>query len=349
MRELHIQNHIINDASECFVIAEVGHNHQGSLETCKKMFKEAANSGAHAVKLQKRNNKQLFTKSFYAKPYDNENSYGATYGEHREFLEFNKDQYLDLQKYAEALELVFFATPFDTDSVDFLEEIKVPCYKLASGDLRTIPLIEKIAKTGKPILISTGASYLDEVKIAYETVLRHHNQICILQCTSGYPIEAHEAHLNVLDTYRKECPQAVLGYSGHDNGILLPVIAYLKGARVIEKHFTLNRAWKGTDHKFSLEPVGMRKMVRDLKRVRECLGNPEKVCLQGEEAGRVKMGKSIYTARDLEAGTVLSNDLITLKSPGGGLTPDKLPSVLGRTLKRNMKEEEFITLQDLND
>jgi len=347
MREIKIDQQIINDDSECFVIAEVGHNHQGSVDKCKKIFKEAAICGANAVKLQKRNNKALFTKKEYAKAYDNPNSYGVTYGEHREFLEFGKDEYLELKSYAENLGLIFFSTAFDLDSVDFLEDIGVPCYKIASGDLRTLPLIEKVAQTKKPLFISTGASNMEEVKQAYEMVLRYHNQVCFMQCTAGYPVEPKEGHLNVIDTYRREFPEAVIGYSGHDSGILLPIVAYLKGGRVVEKHFTLNRAWKGTDHKFSLEPVGMRKMVRDLKRTKECLGNPEKICLDCESAGRIKMGKSTYTAKNLTAGTVLTEEDLSYKTPGGGIAPNQLDQVLGRTLICDIQEDELIKLDML--
>ena len=146
----------VSDVSPCYVIAEIGHNHQGNIESCKKLFLEAKLSGANAVKLQKRNNKKLYTEKFYNSLYDNPNSYGETYGLHREFLEFNKDQYIELKKYAKQIEITFFATPFDFDSVEFLEEINLPFYKIASADITNLPLIDYVASKKKTIIFCIG-------------------------------------------------------------------------------------------------------------------------------------------------------------------------------------------------
>ena len=155
---LKIGAHEIGDHTGCYVIAEIGHNHQGSLERARELFREAKLAGAHAVKLQKRDNRGLYTRAAYNKPYDNENSFGATYGEHREFLEFGKNEYRDLQAYAKELGVDFFSTAFDMASADFLEELDIPAYKIASGDLKSTPLLRHVAKFGKPIVISTGGA-----------------------------------------------------------------------------------------------------------------------------------------------------------------------------------------------
>jgi sialic acid synthase len=268
-----IGKHTINDDSHCYVIAEIGHNHQGSVKKARELFKEAKLAGAHAVKLQKRHNRSLYTKAAYNKPYDNENSFGATYGEHREFLEFGQKEYKELQAYAKELDIDFFATAFDMASADFLEALDVPAYKIASGDLKSEPLLRHVAEFGKPIVISTGGALIEDVQRAYDTLMPINPQLCILQCTAGYPASFDELDLRVVAQYRQRFPKAVIGYSGHDNGIAMPVAAYVLGARVVEKHFTLNRAMKGTDHAFSLEPVGLRKMVRDLERTAAALGD----------------------------------------------------------------------------
>jgi N-acetylneuraminate synthase/sialic acid synthase len=177
----------INDQTECYVIAEIGHNHQGSVAKAKELFKEAKLAGAHAVKLQKRDNRGLYTRAAYDRPYDNENSFGATYGEHREFLEFGLPEYTELQAYARELGVDFFSTAFDTASADFLEALDIPVYKLASGDLKSTPLLKHVARFGKPMIISTGGALIEDVQRAYDTIMPINPQLAILQCTAGYP------------------------------------------------------------------------------------------------------------------------------------------------------------------
>lgn len=335
-----IGNHVVNDDSDCYVIAEIGHNHQGSLATCKELFLAAKNAGVNAVKLQKRDNKTLFTKETYCKVYDNPNSYGVTYGEHREFLEFGWHDYVELQKYAKELGLDFFSTAFDFPSADFLEKLDVPAYKFASGDLKTIPLLKHVAKFGKPMIMSTGGASLDDIRRAYDAVAPINNQICIMQCTGGYPPEWHELNLMVIDTLRKEFPDIVIGFSSHDSGIAMAVAGYMLGARIIEKHFTLNRAMKGTDHAFSLEPTGMTKMVRDLRRLKLALGDGKKITYASEKAPITKMGKSLVAKRELPQGHVLTDDDIAMKSPGGGVPPYEWENIVGMTLVQPMQEDE---------
>jgi N-acetylneuraminate synthase/sialic acid synthase len=330
------------------VIAEIGHNHQGKLDKARELFREAKLAGAHAVKLQKRDNRGLYTRAAYNKPYDNENSFGATYGEHREFLEFGMMEYRELQRYAAELGVDFFATAFDMASADFLGELDMPAFKIASGDVKSIPLLKHVASFGKPIVISTGGALFDDVQRAYDTIMAINPQLGILQCTAGYPAAFEELDLRVVSQYRERFPGAVVGYSGHDNGIAMPVAAYVLGARIVEKHFTLNRAMKGTDHAFSLEPVGLRKMVRDLERTHKALGDGQKKIYESEKAPIIKMGKSLVVARDLPAGHVLTKDDIVMKSPGGGIPPYELDSVLGRITLKALYEDDFLSFEMLS-
>jgi N-acetylneuraminate synthase/sialic acid synthase len=340
--------HEIGDHSECYVIAEIGHNHQGSLEKAKELFRQAKLSGAHAVKLQKRDNRGLYTKAAYEKPYDNENSFGATYGEHREFLEFGTDKYRQLQAYAKEIGVDFFSTAFDIASADFLAELDIPAYKIASGDLKSTPLLKHVARLGKPMIISTGGALIEDVQRAYDTIMPINTQLAILQCTAGYPAAFEELDLRVISTYRDRFPNAVIGFSSHDNGIAMPVAAYILGARIVEKHFTLNRASKGTDHAFSLEPVGLTKMVRDLERTHKAMGNGVKKIYESEKAPIVKMGKSLVVARDLPAGHVLSREDIVMKSPGGGIPPYELDKVLGHATLKPLRVDDFLTFEVLS-
>ena len=347
-RTIRIGRHTIGDDSGCYVIAEIGHNHQGSLQKARELFREAKQAGAHAVKLQKRNNRGLYTKAAYNKPYDNENSFGATYGEHREFLEFGLKEYRELQAYAKELDIDFFATAFDLESADFLESLDVPAYKLASGDLKSAPLLTHVAKFGKPIIISTGGARFEDVQRAYDTIVPINPQLCILQCTAGYPASFEELDLRVITQFRERFPKAVIGFSGHDNGIAMAVAAFVLGARVVEKHFTLNRAMKGTDHAFSLEPVGLRKMVRDLERTALALGDGVKKIYDSEKAPIVKMGKSLVVARDLPAGHVIGPQDVVMKSPAGGIAPYDIHKVIGRITLKPLFEDDFLSFEALS-
>ena len=345
---LNIGSRVIGDSTPCYVIAEIGHNHQGSLDKARELFREAKLAGAHAVKLQKRDNRGLYTRAAYEKPYDNENSFGPTYGEHREFLEFGRDEYTALQAYARELGVDFFATAFDMASADFLASLNVPAYKIASGDLKSVPLLKHVASFGKPMIVSTGGALLEDVQRAYDAILPINPQLAILQCTAGYPAATEELDLRVIATYRERFPHAVIGFSSHDNGIVMPVAAYMLGARIIEKHFTLNRAMKGTDHAFSLEPVGLRKMVRDLDRTFKAMGDGTKKVYESERAPIVKMGKSLVVAHNLPSGHVLSPRDVVMKSPGGGIPPYDIDKVIGRTTLKPLHEDDFLSFDVLS-
>lgn len=339
----------ISEDSQCFIIAEICHNHQGSVELARKMIVEAAKCGAHAVKLQKRSNRDLFTLEMYNRPYDSENSFGATYGEHREALEFGEKEYLELKEYAEGLGLVFFATPFDIQSVEFLERVGVPAYKVASACITDTPLLERIGKTGKPVFLSTGTSNEEDVDRAYSVLKKSGSPLCLLHCVAAYPMMNYkEANLKAISTMKTRYPDALIGFSSHESGIVLPVVAYMLGARVVEKHFTLNRAMKGTDQHFSLEPQGLEKMARDLSRIYESLGDGVKVIQPSELDAKKKLGKSIYALLDIPEGAVLSPEMIAFKSPAIGLPPYAVDDILGRTVKKAIPKDGAIRMEDVS-
>ena len=205
-----------------------------------------------------------------------------------------------------------------------------------------------LQRFGKPVVISTGGALLEDVQRAYDTIMPINPQLAILQCTAGYPAAFEELDLRVIGTFRERFPRAVIGFSSHDNGISMPVAAYMLGARIVEKHFTLNRTSKGTDHAFSLEPVGLRKMVRDLERTHTALGNGVKKIYDSEKAPITKMGKSLVVARDLPSGHILGPGDIVMKSPGGGIPPYELQNVLGRATLRPLMEDDFLTFEVLS-
>jgi sialic acid synthase len=347
-RKLVIDGHEISDSSDCWVIAEIGHNHQGKMDTAKELFRAAKECGASAVKLQKRDNRELYTREMYNKAYENENSFGTTYGEHREYLEFGMSEYQELKDFANELGITFFSTAFDFSSADFLAKLDIPAFKIASGDLRNIPLLKYVAGFQKPVIVSTGGGTIDDVQRAYDAVMPINRQLCILQCTAGYPCAFDEMNLNVITTFRERFPDIVVGLSSHDNGIAMVVAAYVLGARVVEKHFTLNRAMKGTDHAFSLERAGMRRVVRDLQRTRVALGDGMKATYPSERAPLLKMGKKLVAARDLPANHKIDSDDVAIKSPGDGTPPFELDRILGKLTRRPLQKDENLTFDDLD-
>jgi sialic acid synthase len=325
-----------------YVIAELCTNHEGDLDKALKMIKVAAEyCKVHAVKFQKRS-KELFTKKYYDRSYSGQNSYGKTYSEHREVLEFDKNEYQELIKYAKKYKVDFMSTAFDIPSVDFLEELGVSSYKIASGDVTNTSLIEYMAKLKKPLFLSTGAATLAEIRIAHDIIRNFHDKLCILHCVAMYPTETQKLNLNILKTLKQEFPDVILGYSGHELGILAPIAAHLLGATVIEKHFTLNNEWKGADQKMSLEPEMMKTLVENLTAIPLMYGTGQKVVNDYEADARIKMGKSIYSARSLQNGTTITLSDICIKSPGGYLPPYELNNILGQKLVVPLAEEEPI-------
>lgn len=304
-------------------------------------------AGASAVKLQKRSNRSLFTKDYFERPYNSENSFGDTYGEHREFLEFDRQQYIELQNYSSELGIIFFATAFDFESADFLEDLNVPAFKIASGDLKNIPLIRYLASFGKPLFISTGGGSQEDIDRVVSELKPMNVPYCILQCTAGYPPSWDELNLRVISTLRHKYPEQVIGFSSHDNGIAMSVAAYALGARVIEKHFTLNRTLKGTDHAFSLEPQGLSKLVRDLDRLYLALGDGAKRQYPSEFEPLQKMGKKIVFSRNIGIGESITESDLDFRSPGDGISPWMLSEVIGKKLKRAMFKEDTLRLEDI--
>jgi len=348
MRRLVIDGVEIRDEQPCYVIAELGHNHQGDVEQAKRLIDAARECGVNAVKLQKRSNRTLYTREFYEQPYDNELSFGSTYGEHREALELAKDDYAELLRHAGKAGITLFATAFDFESADELAELGVPAFKFASGDLKNTPLQRHVASFGKPMLLSTGGATMGDIERAVDTILPINDQLAVLQCTAAYPASVEDLNLKVISTLRERFPDLVIGLSDHQNGIAMAVVAFMLGARIIEKHFTLDHALKGRDHAFSLMPEGMRRLVRDLHRVPAALGDGEKRPLPIEADPLAKMGKKIVAARELELGHVLGAADLAIKSPAdGGLPPYELDRLVGRRLRRPVAFEDFVTFDDV--
>lgn len=347
MASIELDGSVYSENSLPFVIAEIGHNHQGDVDIALRMIKAAEQAGATAVKLQKRSNKKLFTPEFYNAPYASENAYGSTYGEHRDYLELDVDEYRACMDEAERLGLTFFATAFDLESAEFLNDLGVPLFKVASGDLSNHPLLEKLSSFGKPLIVSTGGATLEEITASVQVLTEANARFALLQCTAGYPPAPEETNLRVIETLRVAFPDTVIGYSGHDSGVIYSVVAYALGARIIEKHFTLDRTMKGTDHSFSLEPRGMRKLVDEFESIRLALGDGKKVRYDSELGPLRKMGKMIVASRQLAAGTIVTENMLDFRSPADGLPPSMSKELVGRKLRRSIDEFEPLSLEDV--
>lgn len=319
----------VGDDHPIYVIAECGHNHLGSVEECRRLFVMARDAGANAVKLQKRDNLALYTEKFFNSPYNSEAAYGPTYGTHREALEFSLSQYLELSDFAKQLNLTFIATPFDLPSVDFLETVNVPYYKVASGSITNPLLLRKIKSLGKPVVVSFGGASFGEVERAVRELAGC--PLVLMHCTAEYPLTIEHANLGKITRLKEMFPSCVVGFSDHQDGISLGAVAYTLGARVFEKHVTMNHSNKGTDHSFSLEFSGLTQYIKYIRDAQIGTGFVEQPFEEEREPLR-KMGGSLRFIRDMKAGDAVAAEDLTIKSPMDGLCGWDYDEVLGRRL-----------------
>ena len=346
-RTFKLPNRTLDDNSPAFIIAEIGINHQGNIDIAKKLILQAKESGADAVKFQKRSISRILTKEGLEMPYENRNSFGKTYGEHKKKLELTEDEYRELKLFTDNQGLYFSASGWDEESIDFLLDIDVPFFKMASADLSNFPLLKHTAKTGKPMILSTGMANMDLVKNAVELIAEYNKNVAIMQCTSTYPTNFKEINLNVIKTYQKEFKKFVIGYSGHELGIAIPSVAVALGARIIERHFTLDRTMKGGDHAASLEPHGFSKMVRDIRHIEDAMGIFEKQLQESEKPIFKKLAKSIVTLVDIKKDQLISAEMLTTKGPGSGVSPTRFNEIIGKKLNKDLDMDVVIKDEDV--
>ena len=277
----------IGDECLPFIIAEIGNNHNGSVKNAKELIKKAKEINVDAVKFQIKDIEKSFSKELLDSPYEGQNSFGKTYREHKEFLEFNFDELKEIYDYANEIGIICFSTPFDVTSVEILEKLKNPIYKISSFHVTDIPLIEAICKTKKPIILSTGMSSLQEIENAVKIIKDKGNELILLQCTSCYPTDDKDVNLRVINSYKNKF-EVLVGYSGHERGTSITSAAVVLGACVLERHFTLDRTMKGPDHASSVETEGMKLIVEKAQRIFNSLGENEKKVLDCELKNRKK-------------------------------------------------------------
>jgi sialic acid synthase SpsE len=330
-----------------YIIAEAGINHNGDFNIAKKLIFEAAKAGADAIKFQKRTIDEMYIKDFLDQPYLQSYAFGKTYGEHKKYLEFSEDQYFELQSYAKSFEIEFLVSGFDFSSFDFIEhKLNVPIHKIASPFITHFPLLKRVAQYGKPIIISTGMHTLDEIKKAVEYIKPINDKIIVFQATTLYPCPNDEVNLNVLTTFKKEL-KTLVGYSSHDKGVVLPAVSVAFGACVIEKHFTIDRTMTGPDHIASVEPRGLELICKYTKVAHEGLGSHLKYIHKSEEPQRLKYGVSIVSAQDIKVGDTITSQNITVKCPGGGISPVFYEELLGKTAQKDIRLDTIIYEGDI--
>lgn len=335
----------VGDGQPTFVIAEIGQNHNGEVELAKKLIDMAVRCGADAVKFQKRDIPSELTRVAYDRVYDSPNSFGHTYGEHRIALELDEEQHVELKEYALAQGIPYFCTPCDVPSVEMMERIGVPYYKVASRDLTNIPTLEAMAKTGKPVIISTGMASLDDIDEALKALGDGPETVFILQCISQYPAEMENVNLAAMATLRERYGK-ITGFSDHTPGIIAGVAASVMGAAIVEKHITLSRAMKGSDQAGSLEEPGLKKMIEYIRLAEKARGDGVKEVNPATKAAKDKLARSLTSAVDIAEGTVLTEEHLTLKSPGTGLKWVEKDQLLGKTAKRDIPVDVTLSTED---
>jgi N-acetylneuraminate synthase len=345
MPEIQIGDRLIGNGHPTYIIAEIGVNHNGIPQLAFELIDIAVDAGADAVKFQKRNLKNLYPKKYL----DNVNA-----GEKSlryllpilQKVELPESTYQEIARYCQKKGITFLCSPFDKESADFLETLEVPAYKVASADLTNLPLIDHLAKKKKPLILSTGMSRPDEVEFTVKFLKERNVQFALLHCNSTYPAAFEDINLRYMDQLRKY--DVPVGYSGHERGIAVSMVAAALGANILERHITLDRAMDGPDHAASLEPQGFKKMVRDIHLVTLALGTgEEKFFSRGEILNRESLAKSLVAARQIEPGETLTDEMITVKGPGLGLSPQRYPELLGKLAERMIEEDEPFVETDL--
>lgn len=342
-----IGNRLLGDGEPCYVIAEIGNNHNGDFDRAIALVDAAVAAGADCAKFQMRKLDEVYRASSLSGK-DDDLAVEYTLDLLRRF-ELPTAQQKKIAEYCAAKGIEYLCTPWDAKSVAVLESFGVEAYKVASADLTNLPLLARLTATGKTLIVSTGMSTTDEIKAAAKFLDDRNASYVLLHCQSTYPAALHNIHLRFMETLREIHP--VVGYSGHERGIAVSTAAVALGAVVIERHITLDREMEGPDHAASLEPEEFKALVSGIREVEAARGEKlaERALSQGELINRENLAKSLVAARDLSAGTVISESDIAVKSPGQGLSPLKMPALLGRKLTRTMAADDYFFQSDLNE
>ena len=346
MRKIRIGSKLIGEEEPCFIIAEAGVNHNGDIKLAKKLIDAAKDAGADAVKFQTFHAEEIVTLKSEKAIYQHRAKEKTQY-EMLKALELSFDEFRELKRYCDNKGIEFISTPYDIKSVEFLNEIGINRYKVASADIINKPLIEAIVKTKRQIILSTGMATLGEIERTISLIKDFGNtDIILLHCTTSYPTPYDQVNMNVLDTLKKAFGLPV-GYSDHTLGIEIPIMAVSMGAKVIEKHFTLDRRMEGPDHFASLEPCELKKMVEAIRNVEKSFGSKRKERTDEEKKNIFFMRRSVHASEDIKQGEIIKENNIKITRPFEGVEPWFLNNILGKKIKTNVKKDEAIEWGDL--
>ncbi|MCL2687827.1 MAG: N-acetylneuraminate synthase [Methanobrevibacter sp.] len=335
-----LKNIYIGDNEKIFIIAEIGVNHNGDVNLAKKMIKEAAKAGAGAVKFQTFIAEDMLTKDTKKAKYQEKNSKGSSQIEMIKELELSEDDFFELSQYAEEKNVLFLSSPFDTKSVDLLDKLDISGFKIGSGELNNFELIEHIESKGKPIIISTGMSTLEEIQETFDFI-NNKDKLIILHCITGYPSNYEDANLKFISTLKREF-KVPIGFSDHSPGIELAIASVGLGVCLIEKHFTLDKTLPGPDQGASLNPNEFKAMVDAIRNVEIGMGTGERTLCESELEIKKVARKSIVANVDIPKDSILNSHMLTIKRPGTGIEPKHLKSLLGRKTKVDIKKDDLI-------
>jgi len=340
---IQIKDKVIAENSPTFIIAEAGVNHGGDMAVAKKLIELASDAGADAVKFQTFKSEKLILKNVKKAPYQQKTtSENEPQIEMLKKLEVSKEQNIELQRYCEKKNIIFLTTPFDESSLDDLDALELPAYKVASTDTTNLPFLKKIAKKGKPIFLSTGMTYLSEVQMALETIYEFNKNVVLLQCTANYPIEDSEANLLVLNTFKNNF-DVLLGYSDHTVGTGAAAFSIPMGAKVVEKHFTINKGFEGPDHRASLSPEELKDFVIIVRKVDAFMGTNIKKPNLSELMTRNSLQKCLVAQCDIQKGELFSELNIVGKRTGGlGISPIYYQDLIGCIANKDYQTDEII-------
>lgn len=338
---------------ETYVIGEIGQNHNGSVIIAKEIIDRAARpiidplfdrelKSMNAVKLTKRDLKEELSASAMLKPYTSQHSFGATYGEHREALELNDEEHFEIYKYTKEKGLDFVETLCGVGCTSMFRYFVPDRLKVASRDLTNLPLLNVLAETKTPIILSTGMGGPKELDDALEVITKHHDNVSILHCLSQYPSDYKNINLLTIPYLKKRYPDYTIGYSDHSIGIVIPVAAVTLGAEIIEKHITLDRDMRGTDQAGSLAPDGVYRMMRDIRNLEQAFGKEDMFVDDSVKSARVKLERSIASKLALKKGHVITESDLHMLSPGDGFKWADKDTIIGKTLNADVPQDEVI-------
>ena len=345
-KKISLGKYTITSDSPTFIIAEAGVNHNGDISIAKKLIDVAKTAGANAVKFQAFIPKNLILPKVVKAPYQKATTNKKeSQIEMLQKLQLKQQHYKILKDYCEEQGIIFLITPFDEESLKELEAIGVIAYKVASTDTTNLPFLKKIAQTGKPIILSTGMCYMEEVRLALATIQPINNTIILLQCTANYPIRNEEANLNVITTFKKEF-DILVGYSDHSVGVGASPYAVAMGAKVIEKHFTLDKSIEGPDHKASLSPKELEAFVKEVRKVESFISDDgHKKPSLSETATRKALQKCLVANREIKVGSIIEEGAIIGKRTGGeGISPIYYESIIGQKAKKTFYPDDIIEI-----